>query len=240
MPLKIPVTGPTAGNIDDVLWSEFSILKNQLLPWLSERLIMNQDGISVIESRDDWFISPRTARKDNPNTMQGFHGTPLFLMDEAPEIDDSIFEVGQGATTEESSRAIMAGNPTRLSGYFHRVFHARKTRWKKFHFRCQDTMSDKIYRYPFFHPDGTCEIIEVRGRVSQSYIQNMKDDYGEDSPVYACRVNGDFPIDEQDQVLRRNWVEDALSGERTYSAQMSAKESGGVMGVDVAWTGVDD
>jgi len=241
IPLKIPVTGPTSGNIDDVLWSEFSILKGQLLPWLSDRLVMNQDGISVIESRADWFISPRTARKDNPNAMQGFHGKPMFLIDEAPEIDEKIFEVIQGARTDEGARSIMAGNPTRLSGYFHKIYHEDKQEvWKRFHFSCLDTLSSKVYRYPFFHPDGTCEIIEVRGRVTDTYIKNMKIEYGENSPVYACRVLGDFPIDEKDQVIRRKWADDSLSPDRIHTAELSAKESAGVMGVDVAWTGVDD
>ena len=135
----------------------------------------------------------------------------------------------------------MAGNTTRLSRDLHNIYDEDKENGcKKFYFSCLDTLSSKVYRYPFFHPDGTCEIIEVRGRVTEQYIRNMKIEYGENSPVYACRVLGDFPVDEKDQVIRRKWAEDSLSPDRIHTAKRSAKESMGVMGVDVAWNGVAD
>ena len=145
IPCKICVTGPSATQVDDILWSEISSTMGHLLPWLQDLLTQNNDEIYCVESRNDWFASARTARKDNPGAMQGFHGTPLYIFDEAAEIPDEIFEVAMGAMTEKDARAIMMGNPTRLSGYFFRQFHSPNSRWTCMHCDCYDTLKEKEY-----------------------------------------------------------------------------------------------
>ncbi len=45
------------------------------------------------------FAARRTASKDNPETLQGFHAQHLlFLIDEASGIPDVVFEVGIGGS----------------------------------------------------------------------------------------------------------------------------------------------
>ena len=49
----------------------------------------------------------------------------MFVVDEAPGVPDIIFEVGAGSLSTPGAKIIMAGNPTRLSGYFYDVFHPK-------------------------------------------------------------------------------------------------------------------
>ena len=67
----------------------------------------------------------RTASKDNPEALQGFHAEHLlFLIDEASGIDDIVFEVGMGALSTPGAKVVMAGNPTRTSGFFYDTHHS--------------------------------------------------------------------------------------------------------------------
>jgi hypothetical protein len=60
------------------------------------------------------FAVRRTASKDNPEALQGFHAEHLlFLIDEASGID-IVFEVGMGALSTPGAKVVMAGNPRGL------------------------------------------------------------------------------------------------------------------------------
>ena len=59
-----------------------------------------------------------TASEDNPEALQGFPREHLlFLIDEASGIPDVVFEVGLGALSTPGAKVVMAGNPTRTSGF---------------------------------------------------------------------------------------------------------------------------
>ena len=79
------------------------------------------------------------ASKDNPEVLQGFHAEHLlFLIDEASGIDDIVFEVGMGALSTPGAKVVMAGNPTRTSGFFYDTHHLLRDRWHTMHVSCLD------------------------------------------------------------------------------------------------------
>ena len=81
-------------------------------------------------------IVARTASKDNPESLQGFHapaGRLLFLLEEASGVDDVVFEVARGALASQGAKVVMVGNPTRNSGYFYSAFHSNRALWKTMH-----------------------------------------------------------------------------------------------------------
>ena len=238
VPLKIPCTGPTAGGLSDVLWSELEVVHSHMLPWIVERFTINEDGIHCLEASRSWFMSPRTARKENPNAMQGFHGTPLYTIDEAPEVPDNVFEVVAGSMTDESSMAIMMGNPTRLNGYFRRAFTNPNSKWTTDSISCYDSLTSDVDEYIYIDPFGERITMKVPGRIKPSYIDEMKDEYGENSAIFAYRVKGEFPDSETDQLIPKAWVDRA---DHDYVPDEGEdKDSIIIMGVDVAWTGNND
>ena len=80
---------------------------------------MQAERVVVVQDPEGAFAVRRTASKDNPEALQGFHAEHLlFLIDEASGIPDIVFEVGMGALSTPGAKVVMAGNPTRTSGFF--------------------------------------------------------------------------------------------------------------------------
>lgn len=231
--VKIPCTGPSGANLQDVLWSEIATVNKGKLPWLRDRWVHNSDRFYCEDMRDECFAVIRTARPENPDALQGFHGKVLYIIDEPTGVPEAIFEVARGALTEESAYAIMTGNPTRDIGYFHRAFNSR-TMWKPIHVDCRDTLTTQVYEYEMADPKGDVVVRKVRGRVSPRYIEEMKADYGEDSNTFRIRVLGEFGTGTGDQVIVGKTVLAAFS--RAATDQGKRKR---VMGVDVARYGDD-
>ncbi len=93
-------------------------------------------------------------------------------MDEASAIDDTIWEVTEGALTDENTEMIWAvfGNPTRTSGRFRECWGRLRHRW-----RTRQLDSREV--------EGTNKIQLAK------YIE----DYGEDSDFARVRVRGMVP-----------------------------------------------
>ena len=60
------------------------------------------------------------------------------LDDEASGIPDIVFEVGMGALSTPGAKVVMAGNPTRTSGFFYDTHHSLRHRWRTMHVNCLD------------------------------------------------------------------------------------------------------
>ncbi len=129
--------------------------------------------------KEEWFCVPRTARKENPEALQGFHGENLlFILEEGAGIPDEIYEVAEGSLTNKDNLVLMVGNPTRLSGFFYRAFHQDKKHWHQLHFSSEDS-----------------------DLVDPGYCKRMAEKYGKNSNIYRVRVEGDFPTSEEDQLI---------------------------------------
>ena len=128
------------------------------------------ERIVVVHDPEDAFAVRRTASKDNPEALQGFHAENLlFLIDEASGIPDIVFEVGMGALSTPGAKVVMAGNPTRTSGFFYDTHHSLRNRWHTMHVNCLDVPR------------------------AQGHIDDIKAKYGEISNAYRVRVLGEFP-----------------------------------------------
>jgi len=214
-PAKIPCTAPTAHQLYDVLWSELGRWHRNLcvrLPWLGQRMTMGADRLAWAEAPTEVFAAARTARRENPEALQGFHSDNLlFLIDEASGVDDLVFEVASGALSTPGAKILMAGNPTRNTGYFHRAFHAERNRWRAYAVPCSASK-----------------------RVDPAYIADMAERYGEDSDIYRVRVQGEFPNASALQFIPT----DIVAYCRQYRAE-GYQDQPRILGVDVARFGDD-
>ncbi len=208
---KIPCTAPTAHQLEDILWGEVRSSIGNMHPWLRNQFSVSKFRIEMKGSTG--FMVARTARPENPDALQGFHSENLlFIIDEAAGVDEKIFEVAYGALSTSNSRAIMAGNPTQVKGFFYRIFHSENS-WVKFQFSSADS-----------------ELVD------QDFINAVKKDYGEDSDVFRVRVLGQFPREGLSGIIPVRLVEEALSrGCRDSDIEYASP----VLGVDPAWEGED-
>lgn len=186
---KIPATAPTSHQLVDLLWGEAAKWHRALarrLPAIAQAIEIRADRIDFKPWRSTAYA--RTSRRDQSEALQGFHAANLlFLIDEASGIDDAVFEVAEGALSTPGALIVMAGNPTRASGYFHRAFTADRKRWWTRRVPCAESR-----------------------RVADDYIASMAQSYGEDSNVYRVRVLGEFPRAEDDCVVPLELAEAAV------------------------------
>jgi phage terminase large subunit len=176
----VPSTAPSQHQLEDVLWQKhFSNIQRS--DYLNSMMSWTQRRVAVKGKEGAWYAVARTARVSGGGKvaegLQGFHaadgsGGLCYILDEASGVPDEIFPAVEGALSSDKTYAIMAANPTRLTGYFHAVFtHPKlKGQYKLRTVSCLDS-----------------QFVEER------YITMMKAMYGEDHPIYKIKVLGDFP-----------------------------------------------
>ena len=213
-PCKIPCTAPTAHQLDDVLWSELAKWHRVMasrFPALSSEFSWSKSGYRMSSSPNESFAVPRTARKEHPEALQGFHSDNiLFLIDEASGVPDVVFEVAEGALSTEGAFVVMVANPTRQSGYFFDSHHKMRSDWAALHWNGEDSPN-----------------------VSRQYVETMAKKYGRNSPVFKVRVLGEF-VAAADGVISLELCEAARLREVAVNAAAPV-----VWGLDVARFGDD-
>ena len=186
-PCRIVCTANSANQLNQVLWSEIQKWARKMPKGLQSQLEITSDKITV--KGVDSSCHARVSRKENPEALQGFHHERLlFVIDECSGVDDIVFEVAQGALSTAGSKILMVGNPTRNSGYFYDAFNRNSHRWHKMTVSCEDA-----------------------DYVSDDFIEDMKQQYGEDSSTFAIRVKGEFPTDSADSLISRHLIEAAVT-----------------------------
>ena len=187
-PQKTVCTAPTAAQLFDALFAE---LKSQLLrlpPALKDLFEVFSERIVLKSDPSGSFISARTARKEQPEALQGIHSEHVLLIcDEASNVSDLIFQASGGSLSSTHSKLLMCGNPTRSEGYFYDAFTKLKDRWWLKTVSCEDSP-----------------------RVTAEYIEEMAERYGRDSNTFAIRVLGNFAETSDDTIISNGLVESAV------------------------------
>src|SRR5439155_6516448 len=218
---KVPCTAPTAQQLRDILWGELSKWRRHADEQSARRgdhpdlhlsvlFHLTQDRLYDLAA-PEWAATARTARKESPEALQGFHAKYLlFVIDEASSIDEAIFEAAEGALSTPGARVLMLGNPTRNSGTFAASYKQHREEYVALHFRSQDS--------PLVDP---------------SYRERLVRKWGEGSNVVRVRADGEFPRQEDDMLISLELTEPCLTRERVPG------EGTRRLGVDVARMGSD-
>lgn len=185
--VKIPVTAPTAHQLQDVLWSELATWHRKLPDYFRDQFEWKADRFERKSCPAEAFAVARTSRREQPEALQGFHAeTVIFLIDEASGIPEEVFQVAEGALSTEGSYVLMAANPTRMEGYFYETHHKQRDKWAALHWNGEES--------PL---------------VSKDYVADMAAKYGTHSAIYRIRVRGDF-AGNPDGVIPLDWIEGAI------------------------------
>lgn len=165
-----------------------------------------------------WRIDMIAWSERNTEAFAGLHNAGariLLVFDEASAIPDQIWEVAEGALTDENTEIIWLafGNPTRNVGRFRECFGKHKHRW---HTRQIDSRT-------------------VPG-TNKTQIQKWLEDYGEDSDFFRVRVRGQFPNASFNALLGPAEVDAAMAKNYPPGSQSHAAN---ILGGDVARQGDD-
>lgn len=208
---RIVVTANTEAQLVTKTWPEVSkwfqlAINSHWWTPTATRIQVKQKGHA-----DTWRMDRETWSENNTEAFQGLHNQGkriVVIYDEASAIPDTIWNVTQGALTDEETEIIWLafGNPTKNTGRFRECFGKFKHRWVR---RQIDSRA----------VEGTNKK-EIEGWVS---------DWGEDSDFVRIRVKGEFPRAGSSQFIAGDVVDAARR--RDVGDQSKAYK---VLSVDVA------
>lgn len=162
-----------------------------------------------IDCKDTWRCDALTCKEENSEAFAGLHAvnsTPFYVFDEASAIPEKIWEVSDGGLTDGEPMRFAWGNPTRNTGRFRECFRKQRHRW-------QTNQIDSR---------------TVEG-TNKEFLNEMVEDWGEDSDYCRVRVRGIFPRAASSQFISDELVSDAIAREA-----LSDLTSPVLIGVDVA------
>jgi len=178
-PNKVVVTAPTSGQLFDALFAELKRWINELPDQLKMLLTVKSDRVELTAAPSEAFISARTSRAETPEALAGVHSDHVMLVvDEASGVPEQVFEAAAGSMSGHSAVTIMLSNPTRSSGTF---------------FESQTRLSDSWWTRRWSCIDSPL--------VSDEFVEEMRQRYGEDSNAFRIRVLGEFPMADDDTVI---------------------------------------
>lgn len=210
-PQKTVCTAPTEKQLFDALAAETKSWINKLPDPLKQQFEVQSEQIFLRANPQDSFVSFRTSRPDKPEAMAGVHSDNVLIIgDEASGIAEAVYEAGAGSMSGHNAHTVLAGNPVRGTGYFYECFHKDRKNWYRVHISC-----------------------EGHSRVSDDFVRQMREKYGEISNAYRVRVLGEFPLADDDTVIPAELADSALT--RDIKPTM-VKE---IWGIDVARFGND-
>jgi len=186
---RCPCTATTREQVIKRLWPEIIMWHKRMLPSVASMTEWHPESFchSGAYQRES-FAWPMAANKDNEETFQGVHAkSVLFLFDEASGIPSNIWDAASGSANAVGGRWVVVGNGNRNSGAFYDTHHKNGKFWQHFSASSLDS--------PFCGAD---------------YCKSMAAEYGEDSNQYRIRVLGQFPKDDPDTLIQRDWVQNAI------------------------------
>ena len=212
-PNKVVVTAPTSSQLFDALFAELKRWINELPEALQQTLNVKSDRVEHTSAQSEMFISARTSRAETPEALAGVHSEHVMLVvDEASGVPEQVFEAAAGSMSGHSATTIMLSNPTRSSGTF---------------FESQTRMADSWWTRRWSCVDSPL--------VSDEFVQEMRERYGEESNAYRIRVLGEFPLADDDTIIPYHLIENATHRD----VQIDEESTTVVWGLDVARFGTD-
>jgi len=165
-----------------------------------------------------WRADATPWSDNNTEAFAGLHNQGkriILIFDEASGIADKVWEVAEGALTDEDTEIIWIafGNPTNATGRFRECFGKYRHLWKTRHIDSRTV-------------EGT----------NRKYLDEMVATYGEDSDIVKVRIRGQFPSQSVTQFISTISVEEAQARELAF------KDPGApfILGVDIARFGDDE
>jgi len=188
-PNKVVVTAPTSGQLFDALFAELKRWIGELPKPVQDLLTVKSDRVELAAAPSEMFISARTSRAETPEALAGVHSdNVLLVVDEASGVPEKVFEAAAGSMSGHNATTILLSNPTRSTGTFYESQTRMSGTWWTQRWSCVDS--------PL---------------VSDEFVDEMRERYGEESNAFRIRVLGEFPLADDDTIIPFHLVDAAMN-----------------------------
>ena len=216
------VTANTAGQLAAKTWAQLGKWHRMFLG--AHLFVYTATAIYSADPKHEktWRIDAIPWTEHKSEAFAGLHNKGkrlIVIFDEASAISDKIWEVTEGALTDDNTEIMWFafGNPTRNTGRFHECFKSQRHLW-----------------------DGRQIDSRTVGITNKKQLQEWVETYGEDSDFVRIRVRGVFPNKGDRQFFPASLLEEARQRGLTMPPPAKNSPFPSVISLDSAWTGVDE
>lgn len=243
---KVITTAPTFSQIKNLLWAEINkIYTNSQVELIGECLTTE---IKIKEDPNSYAIGFST---DKPSRAEGWHAPAiLFIFDEAKGIEQWMWDSVRGLMTGGFCRflAISTTDGVQVGENYYDIFKSDKKGWNKIHISALDCphITGEALHYLWIqdkkHPESYEKKLISPKKVNiqianQRYIDDCKEEWGEDSVLFQSKVYGELIDIAADTVIKLSQVNKMFANSDDASFDDSGVRE---IGVDVARSGADD
>ena len=190
-PAKVIVTGPTHRQVADIVWNEVRHAhRNALSPFKGRmfetaRYALNEEHFAIGFSTGDEF------------NLQGFHSPNLLvIITEAHSFRQQDVDALRRLNPR---RFLMTGNAFSTTGEFYDSHHAKRD----------------MYKTVVIPAHSTPNIVEgreiVKGMLTVQDVEDRKEEWGEESPMYRGSILAEFPDDLEDVIIPLSFIRESLT-----------------------------
>lgn len=218
-------TAPSQTQVEAILWREVGRAhrKGELVGRITYGMVpqwkIHQEIVGFGRKPQDL-----KSKEDAMAAFQGIHSRyVLIVIDEAGGVPKWLFDAVDTLATNESARVLAIGNPDDPASHFESICKPGSG-WNTIHISAFDT--------PNFTGE---EVDEVVGEqlISPMWVEERKDRWGEDSPLYVSKVLGEFPDVTDDTLITPAMIREA------WERELPGREKG-QYGADIARYGEDE
>lgn len=196
---KAPTTASVWRQLQRYLWPEVHKWAGRLR-WD----VIGRDPFRIPAEMQDMALDLKTGQafavaSNDPTAIEGAHADQmLYVFDESKAIDPDTFDAAEGAFSTagldptKELYALQISTPGEPSGRFYEV-QSRKPGYEDWHVR-QVRLEEAI----------------EAGRISPTWAEQRKAQWGEGSAIYRNRVLGEFASSGETNVIPLAWVEAAV------------------------------
>lgn len=192
-------TAPSTAQIGAIVWREIANISGMIDKRFNQGLIDHRlPGYRTSQNEwktDDGTVigfgrKPPDGENRTGDSLQGIHaaGGVLAIGDEAVGLTESLIDALGNITSTSNSRRLLICNPTNPASYVAKLFKERPSNWQ-YH-----TIS--VLQSPNFTDERDVTPPDVLAALTdETYLHAKREEYGEGSPMWKARVEGEFAWD---------------------------------------------
>ena len=210
-PAKAIVTGPTLRQVEDIVWNEVRFAHGKAADRFPGKMLKSR-----YELDEQTFALCFTS--NSPDKILGFHSPKLLaVITEAHALPNDYYNAVRRLNP---SKILLTGNPFTNQGVFYDSHHRNRHLWETVQIGAEDT--------PNFQEGQS----NIPGLITREDVEDHKQEWGEDSPLYIGSVLGQFPPNLDDVLVPLSAAREAVERELTPEGEV-------VVACDVAHKGHD-